>query len=173
MAALFDQWAPPLRGMIQRLVPAPDEAEAVLQNLFLRLWKNSGRELWNEGGDHEASPEAWLFITARREAGSLRRKALGRASLRMPMDSLPQWLPQPHETGLLLSRLDLITRALAQLPKAQRQILDLVLYEGLTEIEAAEALKEPPGKIRDHVRAALSFVRQRLHTLMGTWTADI
>lgn len=173
MAALFDQWAPPLRGMIQRLIPAPGEAEVVLENLFLRLWNGRTRESWNEGAHHDASLEAWLFIIARREAGSMRRKVLGRDSLRIPQDSLPQWLPRSHETRLLLSRLDLVARALAQLPKTQRQILDLVLYEGLTEVEVAEALKEPPGKIRDHVRAALSFVRQRLHTLMGTWTADI
>lgn len=173
MTALFDQWAPALRGMIQRLIPSPEEAEIVLENLFLRLWKGNARELRAGAGHAGMSLEAWLFISARRDAGARRRQALGQSRLHLSQGFTPRWLPQAREIGLLSSRLDLIVRALAQMPKAQRQILDLVLYEGLTEIEAAEALREPPGKIRDHVRAALSFVRQRLRTLMGTWTADI
>ncbi|MGH9378979.1 MAG: RNA polymerase sigma factor [Terriglobia bacterium] len=170
MASLFDQLAPSLRGMIQRIIPSPDEAENVLEGLFLRLWKRAERE-----GLAGASLEAWLFVTARGDAAQRRRKGLRMPSLGIPAgeDLVPPWLPQSREINLLSSRLDLVSRSLAQLPKAQRQILDLVLYEGLTEVEVAAALKEPPGKVRDHVRAALSFVRQRLHTLMGTWTADI
>ncbi|HEV2417411.1 MAG TPA: sigma-70 family RNA polymerase sigma factor [Terriglobia bacterium] len=175
MATLFDQLAPLLRGMIQRMIPSPDEAEDVLESLFLRLWKPMGRQGQSKEGPEGASLEAWLFITARRDAAEWRRQELRQPSLRMSVEEglASPWLPKSREIDLLSSRLDLVGRALAQLPKAQRQILDLVLYEGLTEVEIAAAFKEPQGKVRDHVRAALSFVRQRLHTLMGTWTADI
>lgn len=175
MVALFDQLAPLLRGMIQRMIQSPDEAEDVLESLFLRLWKPMGRQGQSKEGPEGASLEAWLFITARRDAAERRRQGLRQPGLCVSVedDLASPWLPKSREIDLLSSRLDMVGRALAQLPKAQRQILDLVLYEGLTEVEIAAALKEPPGKVRDHVRAALSFVRQRLHTLMGTWTADI
>lgn len=175
MAALFDQLAPLLRGMIQRMIPSPEEAEDVLESLFLRLWKPMGRLGQSKEGPEGVSLEVWLFITARRDAIERHRQGLRQPGLRMSVEEglAAPWLPKSREIDLLSSRLDLVGRALAQLPKAQRQILDLVLYEGLTEVEIAAALKEPPGKVRDHVRAALSFVRQRLHTLMGTWTADI
>lgn len=175
MAALFDQLAPLLRGMIQRMVPSPDEVEDVLESLFIRLWEMMGRQGQSKEEVEGVSLEVWLFITARRDAAERRRQGLRQPGLRVSVEEglASPWLPKSREIDLLSIRLDMVGRALAQLPKAQRQILDLVLYEGLTEVEIAAALKEPPGKIRDHVRAALSFVRQRLHTLMGTWTADI
>ncbi|MGH9344969.1 MAG: RNA polymerase sigma factor [Terriglobia bacterium] len=175
MTSLYDQLAPSLRGLVQQIISSPDEAETVLENLFLRLWKRA--ELTGRVGEGQSgvSLEAWLFVTARRDAAQRRRERLRLPILAAPAgeDLAVSWLPHSRKIGLLSSRLDLVNRSLAQLPKAQRQVLDLVLYEGLTEVEVAAVLKEPPGKMRDHLRAALSFVRQRLHTLMGTWTADI
>ncbi|MGH9350967.1 MAG: RNA polymerase sigma factor, partial [Terriglobia bacterium] len=137
MASLFDQLAPPLRGMIQRIIPSPDEAENVLENLFLRLWK------WAEaGGQAGVSLEAWLFVTARRDAAQRRRQDLRQPGLQIPAEDglVSPWLPESRKIALLSSPLELVNPALAQFPKAQPQVLDLVLYEGLTEVEVAAAL---------------------------------
>lgn len=170
LASLYDQFAPSLRGILRRILPSSDEAEEVLENLFLKFWKRTGdrREL-------KATSEAWLFLTARNEAAQRRRAGQRLPRLNIPVPTHPgaRWFPESEEIALLASRLDLLNRSLAQLPKAQRHALDLVLYEGLTEEEVAGVLKEPPGRVRDHLRATMTFVRQRLHTLMGTWTANI
>jgi DNA-directed RNA polymerase specialized sigma24 family protein len=55
----------------------------------------------------------------------------------------------------------------------QRKVLDLSILEGYSEREMAQVLNEPLGRVRDETRASLGFARQRLQTLMGTWTADI
>lgn len=156
--------------MLLRILSSDEEANQVLENLFLKIGKLAG-----EQPEYRAGLESWMFLGARTEAIQRKRKANQRPPLDIPAPGRPpaSWLPTANRLAFLSSRLSLVQRVLAQLPAAQRQVLDLVLYEGLTEEEAAVALKEPPGRVRDHVRAALVFVRQRLHTLMGTWTADI
>ena len=170
LALFYDQFAPVLRGMLLRILPSGRQAEEVLEGQFLSLWKKSGALQWPA-----ARIEAWMFLAARAEAVQRRRAARQLPRLKSPLASLQAatFLPPPQEIGLLQGHLNLLRRSLASLPSAQQGVLDRVLYEGLTEEEVAEELKEPLGRVRDHVRSALSFVRQRLRTFMGTWTANI
>lgn len=169
--------------MIRRLIPSPGEADEILEDSFFHLIEESSRSARaaseRPGAGLGASFEVWLFMTARRQAAAHRRAISGQTTELLPAAGDPAfhlalpWLPSSHEAGLLSMRLSLARRAMDQMPPSQRKMLDLVLFDGLTEEEAAAAINETSGKVRDHVRAAFGFVRQRLQTLMGTWTAGI
>ncbi len=83
------------------------------------------------------------------------------------------WLPQPKEITLIDDRLVLLHKAINQLPKPQRQTLELAVFGGLRESEIAAEMGEPLGKVRTSLRAAVTFVRHRRRAVCGTWAANI
>jgi RNA polymerase sigma-70 factor (ECF subfamily) len=83
------------------------------------------------------------------------------------------WLPQPKEISLIDDRLALLHKAINQLPKPQRQALELAVFGGLRESEIAAEMGEPLGKVRTSLRAAVTFVKHRRRAVCGTWAANI
>ena len=83
------------------------------------------------------------------------------------------WLPQPKEINLIDDRLVLLHKAINQLPKPQRQALELAVFGGLRESEIAAEMGEPLGKVRTSLRAAVTFVKHRRRAVCGTWAANI
>jgi RNA polymerase sigma factor (sigma-70 family) len=63
LETLYDVFAPQLFGLLMRILPARRPAEAALQEVFLRLWKEAAR-LAQGGG----SVAVWLVLTARQAA---------------------------------------------------------------------------------------------------------
>jgi RNA polymerase sigma-70 factor (ECF subfamily) len=83
------------------------------------------------------------------------------------------WLPQPKEILLIDDRLALLHKAINQLPKPQRQALELAVFGGLRETEIAAEMGEPLGKVRTSLRAAVTFIKHRRRAVCGTWAANI
>jgi RNA polymerase sigma factor (sigma-70 family) len=83
------------------------------------------------------------------------------------------WLPLPKEISLIDERLVLLHKAINQLPKPQRQALELAVFGGLKESEIAAAMGEPLGKVRSSLRAAVTFVKHRRRAVCGIWAANI
>lgn len=170
LGLLYDRVAPALRPMILQILSSPDESEEVLESVFTALWKSSSHK-----HGISANPEIWLTLTARRDAVRRLRRRRKLPVLHEQKFSRPADLRHPgaQQLALLSARQGLVRKSLAQLPAPQRKILNLAIFEGYTEEEIAQQLDQPLGRVRDELRAAFSFARQRLHTLMGTWTAGI
>jgi RNA polymerase sigma-70 factor (ECF subfamily) len=103
----------------------------------------------------------------------MKRRPADRASAPATCPVPLAWLPQPKEITLIDDRLVLLHKAINQLPKPQRQALELAVFGGLSESEIATEMGEPLGKVRTSLRAAVTFVKHRRRAVCGTWAANI
>jgi RNA polymerase sigma-70 factor (ECF subfamily) len=165
-AAFYDRYAPLAFGLIRRILQQAAEAEEVLQEVF---W-----QAWTEARSYDArrgSPEAWILMRARSRAidrhRSIRRR--GETFVAPVDDSSAQArdgeTPSP---GVLAEERKLVHSALARLPEAQRQVIELAYFEGLTQTEIAERLGEPLGTVKTRTRAGLERLRTHFLATEGT-----
>lgn len=167
---LYDLYAPGLLGMLMQILGDRGAAEEILEDTFFRVL-GEARSFSREG----ASLSMGLFMLAR-----VRAIERLRASQKLP--DLPRlystrkalaWLPKAAEVEHLDERQDLLKKVIQQLPKQQRDMLELAVFKGLTEEEIAQKLGEPSARVGAGMLAAVRFLRHRLAAVMGTWTANI
>lgn len=169
---LYDRMSPRIAGLVRRAVPNSEAAREIVTEVFTRLWREAAR-LSASG----ASAEVWLALRARARAVDRLSKGCGLPARALPrLDSLPgagAWLPDAKVAGLLDEKRNLLGKFLRQLPESQVRLLELAIVYGLTDQEIATKLEEPEGKIKTELRAAFRFMRHRMRTVIGTWTAAI
>lgn len=124
------------------------DAEDVLQESLVESWKRAG-----------GRPDAALvFATIRRRAIDLGRSA-DRRSRREQDNTTVEFFtcsPETEETTAILEK------ELQRLPLAQREVLTLKFWGGLTFAEVAQTLDIPPGSAASRYRLALKTLRETL-----------
>lgn len=137
----------------------PAEAENVLQAVYLKALEGKARF------DGRASFKTWLFAVIRRTAIDekrrqwLRQFRLERYEGRIERSACGE---SPDEAIYRSEIGALFRRALAELPRRQREVLQLVFYHDLSLAEAAEVMGISLGSARTHYERG----KQRLRQLM-------
>jgi RNA polymerase sigma-70 factor, ECF subfamily len=157
----YDLYAPMIYSLALRMLKASSEAEDLLQEIFLQVWRQAAAYSFERG-----SPEAWLINIARSRAidklRSIRRRE---KSFVLTDDPAAAESPDNVETSAGESETRLIMNsALANLPEAQRRVLELAYFDGLSQTEIAVRLAEPLGTVKTRMRAGI----QRLRGMLGT-----
>lgn len=153
----YDALAGVAFGLIRRMLRDPAAAEEVLQDVFLQIWREAAQYDPRRG-----SPEAWVVMRAKTRAidklRSIRRRdktfvaPVDEATARPNDPAVPNPAVAAEERGLVQS-------ALAQLPPAQRRVIELAFFEGLTQTEIAVRLGEPLGTVKTRARLGLERLR--------------
>jgi RNA polymerase sigma-70 factor (ECF subfamily) len=160
LAGLYDRYAPALLAIGRRILGDRREAEDLLHDVFIEVWRQAG-----DYDESRGSVRAWLLMRMRSRALD-RRKAAAfskRADLPAP-EAIAAAVGDSHsgEDPELGADRDAVRRALAELPADQRQVLELGYFEGLSSSEIAERVRAPIGTVKSRVAAALSKLRQGL-----------
>ena len=150
-----------LMAIAWRVLQHRDLAEEVLQDSFVKVWHSAGLYDARLG-----LPMTWLINVVRNRAIDLRRSRAnslinphGDGGDESALDSLAspgagpeQWLDAAiHQIG--------VQECMGQLTATQRQALALVYYQGLTHVEAAQALEAPLGTTKAWVRRGLDYLK--------------
>jgi RNA polymerase sigma-70 factor (ECF subfamily) len=165
LAELYDRYSSRLMGLAKRIVGDTGEAEEVLQELFLWVWRSAASFDASRG-----SVVAWLLVATRSRAIDrvrARRPAV-RAGLRS-VDAVPDAAgPQDVEADSADRQWERLCRsAISELPEDQRRTLELAYFEGLTHQEIAEQTGTPLGTVKTRVRLGLMKLRDRVRPYLG------
>ena len=115
-----------------------------------------------------ASLKTWFFAVIRRTAASQRRRAAVRGLLLLRGAAASSaHEPAGDGQGLGPSERARIISALGQLPRRQREVLELVFYQDLSLSEAAEVMAVSLGTARAHYHRAKTAMAGRLKPLEG------
>jgi RNA polymerase sigma factor (sigma-70 family) len=153
MTEFYDRYAAALYGVIFRIVKAEDEAEDVLQEAMVKIWHAFASYDAGKGRLF-----TWVVNICRNLAIDKIRSRQHRVGSRTTGldDSLTaqrQAAPatfRPEHIGL-----QEITQTL--IPE-QRQIIDLLYFEGYTQSEVAEELNLPLGTVKTRARTAIKLL---------------
>jgi RNA polymerase sigma-70 factor (ECF subfamily) len=153
----YDRYAPLVYPLIVRIVRERGDAADVLQEVFWESWQSA-----RTYDPVRGTPEAWIVMRARTRAidrvRSVRRRG---ETFTMPIDEAvaatrpergDDAAEQAEDRGLVLG-------ALAQLPEAQREVIELAYYGGLTQTEIAARIKQPLGTVKTRIRTGLERLR--------------
>ena len=157
----YDAMSPMAFGLIRRVLRDPGVAEEVLQDVFWEVWRDAPRYDSARG-----SPEAWLLMRAKSRAidkvRSIRRRG---QTFVAPVDEAVARAPDTgiDRPGAGLEDRGQVERGLRELPVAQRQVIELAFFGGLTQSEIATRLAEPLGTVKTRARLGL----ERLRGLLG------
>jgi len=144
-------------GLIRRIVRDKEAAEEVLQEVFWQVWREAASFDPARGG-----AEAWLVMRAKTRAidklRSIRRKE---QTFVAPVDerSASAADPRVEDPAVVAADRSLVEGALGRLPDAQRRVIELSFFGGLTQTEIAARLGEPIGTVKTRARLGLERLR--------------
>jgi len=159
LGELYDRYASIALATAQRVVGGRDEAEDVVHDAFVAVWRKIDRFDAERG-----ALRGWLMTV-------VRNRAIDRVRARrttVDVDdaderSLLRTGPNPTSDDVLRRAAagDLRT-ALAELPDEQRRAVELAYFEGYTYREVAELTGVPAGTANGRLRLALAKLRDSL-----------
>jgi RNA polymerase sigma factor (sigma-70 family) len=165
LETLYDRYHAVAYALALRITAETGLAEDVVQDSFLGLWRNAGRYAEEKG-----SVKGWLLAIVRHRAiDSMRRRRNGVAIADETQEPLPAALTLPDVWPEVAGHLDAegIRHAMGKLPEAQRQVIELAYFEGLTQTEIAARTKAPLGTVKSRMRLGLVALRRELTELGG------
>ena len=154
-AELYDELAPTLYGIVLRVVRDPAHSEEVTQEVFVELWRKAGRFDATRG-----RVRGWAVTIAHRRAVDRVRSEQSLRDRHLREMATPAGAPDSPPDALIdsLDR-DRARQALTELSDGQREALELVYFDGLTHVEAAEHLGLALGTVKTRIRDGLIRLR--------------
>jgi len=154
MAAIFDRYSGIVYSVAMRVLKDPAQAEDVMQEIFIQVWKNPASFVSGRG-----SLGAWLAVVARnRSIDCLRR--------RKPTDSVEDVvlaastdLAAESERNVLMEQ---VRAYLLQLPPEQRKSVEMAYFEGLSHSEISEKTGDALGTVKTRIRLGLISLRKAM-----------
>lgn len=158
---LYDRYSPVLYTLIHKIVRSREVAEEVLADMFLIIWKK--HFMFDMSTENVFS---WLITLARNLAVDKKKRMYGHHTIEYNDDyednviipSLSKEI-DPLDLNTALEIRSNIDTAFQKLTDAQRYVLNLAFYEGLTENEISDRLNIPIVTVKSKIRIALTNLK--------------
>lgn len=162
VALLYDTYGRLVYSVALRIVGDHGLAEEITQDVFVRCWSSIGRFEASRG-----SLATWMLTIAHHRAVDELRSRRNRERRRELPDEQLAWMAAPDpalDDALLRGE---IQAALGGLPEAQREVIQLVYWGGLTRREVAEQLSIPLGTVHTRLRLGMEKLRGLVDRMFG------
>ncbi|MBN9282902.1 MULTISPECIES: sigma-70 family RNA polymerase sigma factor [unclassified Flavobacterium] len=154
---LYDMYAKSLYGIIYNLIKDREEAEDVLQETFVKIWKNM--DSYNESKGRFFT---WILNIARNTAiDKLRSKNFNNNQKNLSSDNFVHILDDSSKTNNKIDTIG-IQEFVKKLKPKCIQLIDLLFFKGYTQQEASEELEIPLGTVKTQNRNCINELRNLL-----------
>lgn len=160
LSQLYGQYRRAVYARAYLEVESRPDAEEVLQDAFVLLWKKR-RKINLVGG----SVLPWLLASARYLGSNKRRHSARRSAL--PLEERPVGSLDPEQIVARRDLDELVREAVARLDPIDRAIVQLCLVDGLSYKEAAVRLRTTHAAVRNRLSRARFAVRADLSARMN------
>ena len=160
LGLLYDRYGRMAFAIIQRIVKDAGITEDLVQETFLRVWNRV-----HAFDDQKGALGPWIMTVARNRAIDHLRSVEGRMSQNMyefTGNERPDLFGDLEKDMLNSDRARILRAAFTKLNQNQKTVLELAYFEGLSQTEMAEQMKQPLGTIKTWVRSALQALRSEL-----------
>lgn len=165
MSDLYDRFGKLVYSVILRIVKEPGTTEDLTQETFMRVW-NRAQFIDEEKG----AIGPWILAVARNRAIDYLRSVDGRMAQKStefdPGMEQPASFSRVERDILNSDRARVLREAFTKLTPNQRVVIEMAYYEGLSQTEMADRMKQPLGTVKTWVRTALQVLRNELEEVV-------
>jgi RNA polymerase sigma-70 factor, ECF subfamily len=161
--AVYDRHSSAAFSLAYRIAGSRNQAEDVVQEAFLSIWRSGGRY-----DRHRGSVRTWILgIIHNRAVDQLRRnyvhdrRRAGDAAIESMEETLEAKERTEDEVGRR-SQAAAVRTALADLPSEQSRVIELAFFGGFTHTEIADLLEAPVGTVKGRMRLGMAKLRTAL-----------
>lgn len=164
LEALYDKYSPLLFTLIKRIVKDDKLAEEVLADVFVIIWQKTN--LYNFDYKNVFS---WIVLLTKNKAVDTLRRLKGNSILEYSDEyennSIIPTIYDFEDFGFdeALNKSEQLKSAVSKLTEAQRYVLQLAFFEGMTQSEIAAKLKIPLQTVRSKIKVALNTLKEKMN----------
>ena len=165
VSELYDRFSSMLLALAQRVLGDISEAEEILQEAFLQVWKQAGRY-----DPKRSSVSTWLvLITRSRAIDRLRSRRVKQKTLTAAQRETPVTHTSPVGVRHVFrqEQRQRLQVELSRLPSEQHQVLEMAFYQGMTQSEIAKQTGIPLGTVKTRTLLAMKKLRRALRDDLG------
>lgn len=155
---LYDNYSKSLYAVIYNLIKNREEAEDVLQEVFVKIWNNI--ESYNES---KGRLYTWMLnITRNTTIDKLRSKGYNNSQKNQSADSFVYML---EDSSNAVNKIDAIgiSRFIKKLKPKCIQIIELLFFKGYTQQETSDELEIPLGTVKTQNRNCMNELRTMIN----------
>lgn len=156
ISMLYDKYGAALFGVVTKIVKSNMIAEDVMQDAFVKIWKNADTYDTSKG-----KLFTWLLNITRNTAIDTIRSAKYRHSKKSVSLDNSVYNDKNLSVETPVNHIGL-NKVLHSLDEKYRIVLDLIYLQGYTQKEVEEELQIPLGTVKSRVRIAIRELRKLL-----------
>lgn len=157
---LYNRFSSVLLALAQRILGDRSDAEEILQETFLQVWRQAERY-----DSSRSSVSTWLVLIARsRSIDRVRSRRVKQKTQVAAQREYPDTHTSPTGMRSVLNeeQRQRLQAELGRLPPEQRQVLEMAFYQGMTQSEIARQTEIPLGTVKTRTLLAMKKLRMAL-----------
>jgi RNA polymerase sigma-70 factor, ECF subfamily len=152
---LYDNYSSALYGVILKIVRSEEIAADVMQDAFVKIWKNI--EGYNRT---KGTLFTWILNVARNTAiDRIRSQEFQNSQRNQDLESTINVIDNQENSQFDIDAIG-VKKVVQNLRPEYQQMIDLLYFQGYTQAEVSEEFGIPLGTVKTRVKAAIVQLRQ-------------